>query len=436
MNQKAKIGKYRWVIVVMLFLLFSINFVDKAILGLASNAIIKEYSLDPVQWGTISGSFFWLFSICALLGGFLTKRFKPSRLLNGLSISWAVLQISFMALGGFAYLLFNRIVLGALEAPTWLTIQKMLKEWLPGKEMARGVSLIHIGVFFGQATLAPVILYIIATYNWKFAFLFVGVLGAIWSIAWKFLAKDTPAESRFVGKEELDLIQQSKQDDTDDYKVPLRRILLSPAFLASVCVCVAGYYQVALVLTWMVRFAGDYYHMDEKSISIFLLLVTFFGIFSGAIGFVSDYLFRKTNSHWIARGVIASLGILFTGVFIMFATRAATPMMSAVYFGITTFFYGCAFNSATAMINENVPKSQIGQAQGINNAIFSATGVIAPLVTGIILKNTNSYQSAFDVSAYICFAAAVIAIIYMKSSKFNFTLKAASRDEVSSSFKG
>ena len=52
---------------VMLFVLGAINFADKAVLGLAAIPIIKELHLSPAQYGVVSGSLFWLFSLSSVL---------------------------------------------------------------------------------------------------------------------------------------------------------------------------------------------------------------------------------------------------------------------------------------------------------------------------------------------------------------------------------
>jgi hypothetical protein len=60
---RTRISPFGWVMIIMLFVLGAINFADKAVLGLAAMPIIKELHLSPVQYGVVSGSLFWLFSL-------------------------------------------------------------------------------------------------------------------------------------------------------------------------------------------------------------------------------------------------------------------------------------------------------------------------------------------------------------------------------------
>jgi hypothetical protein len=64
---RGHISSYGWVMIILLLALGAINFVDKAVLGLAALPIIKELHLSPSQYGLVSGSLFWLFSLSSVL---------------------------------------------------------------------------------------------------------------------------------------------------------------------------------------------------------------------------------------------------------------------------------------------------------------------------------------------------------------------------------
>ena len=66
-HTRTRISPYGWVMLVMLFVLGAINFADKAVLGLAAIPIFKELHLSPAQYGVVSGSLFWLFSLSSVL---------------------------------------------------------------------------------------------------------------------------------------------------------------------------------------------------------------------------------------------------------------------------------------------------------------------------------------------------------------------------------
>jgi hypothetical protein len=50
-----------------LFLYMLVNFADKAVVGLAAVPIMQELELTPKQFGLVGSSFFFLFSLSAIL---------------------------------------------------------------------------------------------------------------------------------------------------------------------------------------------------------------------------------------------------------------------------------------------------------------------------------------------------------------------------------
>jgi MFS transporter, ACS family, D-galactonate transporter len=73
------------VIVALLFLFMVINFADKAVIGIAAVPMMQELRLSPSQFGLIGSSFFLLFSVSAIVTGFVVNRVQTA----GHCWSWA-----------------------------------------------------------------------------------------------------------------------------------------------------------------------------------------------------------------------------------------------------------------------------------------------------------------------------------------------------------
>lgn len=421
-SNDAKVGRFRWVIIFFLIILFGVNQVDKALLGWASIPIIEEFGLSNAEWGIVSGSFFWLFSISALVGGFLIDRIKTSSMITALSGSWAILQTSFIVGGGFYFLLFNRMALGFFEGPAWITIMKTLKNWLPKKELGRGLGMVVLGAGVFLSILSPLLINLMNAYTWRSAFVFMGIIGVVLTLLWVKIGKNTPEESRFVKKAELNWIKEGQETfiSNTDTTVPWKSIFLSPAFLAIVLSCSVHYYQTVIFWTWSPKFASDVLNVTTAELSLFVVIGNV-GAALGAVvsGYIADFILKKTNNGWYSRGLTAFSGTLLSGVFMMQVTRSTTFIEAATYFGLLLFFNYFALNGATTLLNENIPSSQTGRVLGTNFMIYSSMGIIAPVVSGYIIE-ANSYQVAFDVAGYMAFGAAIVIFLFMKPSKFNF----------------
>jgi len=63
--QVSAVQKGGWTIVWLLFFFMLINFIDKAIIGLAAVPMMKEIGLTPKEFGLVNSSFFFLFYLGA-----------------------------------------------------------------------------------------------------------------------------------------------------------------------------------------------------------------------------------------------------------------------------------------------------------------------------------------------------------------------------------
>jgi len=108
--------KGAWKITFLLFLFMLVNFADKIVVGLAGVPIMTELKLEPEEFGLLGSSFFFLFSIAAIVVGFIVNRIATRWVLLALALVWALAQFPMVGAVGFATLLVCRIILGAGEA--------------------------------------------------------------------------------------------------------------------------------------------------------------------------------------------------------------------------------------------------------------------------------------------------------------------------------
>jgi MFS family permease len=119
MTAEPEISRGAWSIVVLMFLFMLVNFADKAVIGLAAVPIMQELQLTPSQFGLIGSSFFLLFSVSAIVTGFIANRVQTRWLLLVMGLVWALTQFPMLGSAGFATIVACRIVLGAGEGPAY-----------------------------------------------------------------------------------------------------------------------------------------------------------------------------------------------------------------------------------------------------------------------------------------------------------------------------
>ncbi len=95
--------KGAWKITFLLFLFMLVNFADKIVVGLAGVPIMTELKLEPEQFGLLGSSFFFLFSISAIVVGFIVNRIATRWVLLALAVIWALAQFPMVGTVSFTH---------------------------------------------------------------------------------------------------------------------------------------------------------------------------------------------------------------------------------------------------------------------------------------------------------------------------------------------
>jgi len=94
-----------------------INFSDKLVIGVAAVPLMRDLGITPSQFGLVGSSFFILFSLSAVITGFVLNRVKSKWVLAVLALIWALTQLPMLGTVSFGMLVACRVVLGAAEGP-------------------------------------------------------------------------------------------------------------------------------------------------------------------------------------------------------------------------------------------------------------------------------------------------------------------------------
>src|ERR1700756_623500 len=190
--------KGAWKITWLLFLFMLVNFADKIVVGLAGGPIMTELKLQPEQFGFLGSSFFFLFSIAAIVVGFIVNRVAARWVLLVLAVIWALAQFPMVGTVGLTTLLICRIILGAGEGPAFSVAAHAIYKWFPDEKRTLPTAILSQGSAFGVILAVPALNWIIVNHSWHYAFGALGVVGLIWVAAWLALGREGPLEDTQV----------------------------------------------------------------------------------------------------------------------------------------------------------------------------------------------------------------------------------------------
>jgi MFS transporter, ACS family, aldohexuronate transporter len=208
--RRPGIRRLRWWIGGLLFGVTIINYIDRQTLSVLAPILEKEYHWSNSDFAIILIAFRLSYTIGQAVYGRVLDWLGTRK---GMTISVAfysvveVLTTTARGIWGFS---FFRFLLGAGEAANNPGGAKAVSEWFPAQERAWGVALFDSGSSIGGAVAPFLVLFIYRHFNsWRPAFLFTGVLGSLWLVAWHLLYH-TPDEHPRLTPEELAYIRRGR----------------------------------------------------------------------------------------------------------------------------------------------------------------------------------------------------------------------------------
>jgi MFS transporter, ACS family, D-galactonate transporter len=391
---EVKPEKGAWAIVALLFLFMLINFADKAIIGLAGVPIMTELNLTPRQFGIVGSSFFLLFSISAVITGFLANRIRSKWVLLAMGLIWALVQFPMVGTVGIELLIACRIVLGAGEGPAYPMALHAAYKWFPNEKRAIPTAVVSQGAAIGVVIAIPLLNYIITTYNWHYAFGALGIVGLVWVIVWAVLGREGRIEDATGA--------------AATKPAPYRNLLLNPTNLASWCTYFSAYFGLALVLSWFTPYLIKGLGFDQATagkLTALPFLVSAFVVPAG--GWLSQHMMKRGASSRASRGIFCGVAVCLGGLALL-----ATPYAPNVATTIALIIAGTAipsmvFTLSPTIISEITPASQRGAVLGINSAVGTSAGIIAPYMMGSVVEGATSAAEGYSNGFVICGAVAL-----------------------------
>ena len=233
--------KGAWKITFLLFLFMLVNFADKIVVGLAGVPIMTELKLEPEQFGLLGSSFFFLFSISAIVVGFIVNRVATRWVLLALAVVWALAQFPMVGTIGFTTLLICRVILGAGEGPAFSVAAHAIYKWFPDEKRTLPTAILSQGSAFGVILAVPALNWVIVNHTWHYAFGALGVVGLMWVLAWLILGKEGP-------------LVQTVAMAAAEPRIPYFQLLTSRTFIGCCAATFGAYWALSLGLTWFTPF--------------------------------------------------------------------------------------------------------------------------------------------------------------------------------------
>lgn len=414
--QKQSVGSYRWVICALLFFATTINYVDRAVLGVLEPVLAKEIGWTATQYGNINASFNLAYAIGFLFAGWMMDRIGTRW---GYSISLIVWSLAAAAhafansVWGFAA---ARFALGIGEAGNFPAAIKTVAEWFPRNERALATGIFNAGSNVGAIIAPAVVPLIFVAYGWQAAFIATGLAGLIWVVFWWPIYR-RPQEHARVSPEELAHIQSDPPDPA--VRIPWSELL---GFKQTWAFAIGKFLTDAVwwfYLFWFAKFMNEQFGVDIKKIGppmITVYLLADVGSVFG--GWQSSFLLgrgwtanaaRKTAMLTCALCVVPVVAApLVKGDWNIGYWSIEAKWIAVVLIGVAAAAHQGFSANLFTLTSDMFPRWAVGSVVGIGGFAGAMGGFLMNLAAGRLRDLTGNYIAMFGIAASAYLTALLI----------------------------
>ncbi|HWT51242.1 MAG TPA: MFS transporter [Caulobacter sp.] len=407
-----KIGRYRWVIVTLLFAAMVINYVDRQTIGLLKADLSKEFGWDETHYADLVFYFQLAYAVAYMAWGKIMDKIGARWGFGIAFLIWQVAHIAHAAARGFGGFALARMGLGIGEAGGFPGGIKAVAEWFPKKERAFATGLFNAGTNIGAIVTPLVVPFIVLTFGWQMAFIVTGVAGLVWLPIW-LLVYRRPREQKRLSASELAYIEQDPADPVE--KIGWTKLLTKKETWAFAL----GKFLIDpiwwMFLFWLPDFLGKTYHLDLKTFGpplIAIYLMSDVGSVAG--GWLSSTLMKRGWSINNARKTTMLICALLA-VPVMFAAKADSVWLAVLIIGVATAAHQGFSANLYTLPSDVFPRGAVGSVVGIGGMLGAVGGMVFSKYIGGVLDSIGTYTPIFIVagSAYLI----ALVVIHLLSPK-------------------
>lgn len=290
----APTSRYRYLVLGMLILSYTFNFLDRQILGILKEPIKRDLGLTDTELGLMGGlAFALLYTTLAVPIAWLADRVSRTWIITIALALWSGFTMVCGTATGFWSLFLARTGVGLGEAGGVAPAYSLVSDYFPREQRARAIAAYSFGIPLGNS-LGTLFGGLLAAFvDWRFAFLAVGGAGVLLAPVFKLVVKD-PVRGAFDGATTAVPVVAPRFGDV------VRTVLPNPTFwllaIGAACASVCGYGVAFWLPSFFIRSLG----LSLAETSVFYGVIQLIGGLAGIWlgGALSDRLGAKNRGAY------------------------------------------------------------------------------------------------------------------------------------------
>lgn len=399
------ISRYRWVICALLFIAIGINYIDRQMIG-----ILKPTLQAELQWTEIDYAHIVFWFQCFYAVGFLTF----GRVIDAVGVRigyavaftiWTVASIGHGLIHTVTQFAIARSILGFGESGSFPASLKAVSEWFPQKERAQAVGIFNAGTAMGPIITPLVVPAITLAYGWRAAFISIGIITALWLVAWILMYR-RPQEHPRVSPAELAHIQ-SDETPTESAAPAAKISWFKLLTFRQTWAYALGKFLTDpiwwLYLFWLPDFLNKRHGLDLKTFGPPLIAIYILADVGSVFGgWASSKQLKAGRTPNAARkSTMLVCALLVTPIV---AAQFVGNLWGAVaIIGLAAASHQAWSANLMTLPSDLFPKQAVASVIGIGGMAGAIGGMLMTTYNGYILELFKSYQPIFIVagSAYL-----------------------------------
>jgi len=382
---------YRSYVLFTLTLAYTLNFIDRILIGILSEPIIEEFGLSDLQFGMLSGlGFAFMYTLMGIPIARLSEKYNRVRIIAVGIVLWSIMTAACGFAGGFLSLLIFRVGVGVGEACLAPPANSIIADYYPPRSRAKALSIYATGITLGTVLAAAFGGPIAEAFTWREAFIILGIPGVLVGVLVWFSVKEPPrGYSDPPGTEKL---------EARAFGETVQRLRKNKSYLfnivAATTVAFVGYSFAAFQASFFQRA----YDMSLGDVATQFLIPL--GLTATAGSFLGGYLTEKLSTK--SQTTVAWLpgvGLIICVPFYWFGVSSSSPTTAFAMLMIGAIFHylylGAQFTICQAVVGARSRPTAIALMLFVVNMIGYGFG---PPVTGFL---SDIYASSYlEASAF------------------------------------
>ena len=411
---------YRWVIAVVLFVAYSIQYLDRVKTSVLNPLISQDIGLSTADIG--QGVFLMLmcYGPAQLLSGFLADRFGAKRILLFSIVAWSVMTAWMGLIHSRDEYFLRMAIFGALVGTEYVPSARILMRWFNKEGRARAQALLSWAWI-----LTPAWASVFATQmahsldSWRMVFFITAALGLIPLVLIWFLVFDRPEQYPKVSRADLDyayadevatgVLKTGEYGDCGGTIMRSRPIgffdfFKERSYFAVIVSNITLVITLYGVLNWIPFYLSDVFHFNLKTMGLWSGLY----FVAGAVGsfsssYLSDRVFHGNRRIMILTSFIG----LVPFILLLSTLKSGDPTLLVVALCVMGFFGNMGWGPLTSVPAELFSPEVYGKAMGfVNASSYMVTGFSAKIFSSLVVE-TDAGKDFTQGWYFIAFCVAI-----------------------------